>query len=342
LKPAKKQISLPFLIAAVIALFVFISTLKYLNNGLNPVGYNPYFFGNLLNIIVTFLTIAGLITAKRKSKNLSGILLYLLLILSVTPLILIFIDKYTGLLNLLDSYTSEEYFFTFQIKKIHVGLLFLISYFFQLYMMIYLWSRALSKERTVYLVSFFRTLLLLTLFFVISLFYVWFYPASPEEIKGKTYDYALVPGAAVWNKKSPSPIFEARLRKTLDLYRSGIVKKIILTGGKAPGELSEADAGYHFLLNLGVDTRSIIKEDKSGATREQIKYLYYIKNANSNSENLAIISDKFHLPRINQTCGFFGIKADLIPSGYKMIFSRAFYYRLREGIALILFWLFAI
>ncbi|MGK9367948.1 YdcF family protein [Melioribacter sp. Ez-97] len=342
MKSARKQISLPFLIPAVVALFLFITTLKYLNNQLNPLDYNPYFIGNLLNIIVMFLTITGLIAANRKSKNLSRMFLSVLLILSYTPLILIFIDKFTGLLNLLDSYTSEEYFFTFQIKKIHVGLLFLVSYFFQLYLMIYLWSCALSKEKAVYLVSLFRTLLFFVLFFIISLFYVWFYPAPKEGIKGRIYDYALVPGAAVWNKKSPSPIFEARLRKTLDLYRSGIVKKIILTGGKAPGELSEADAAYHYLLNLGVDARSIIKEDKSGTTREQVKYLFHIKNENGNPENLAIISDKFHLPRISQTCGFFGIKADLIPSGYKMIFSRAFYYRLREGIALILFWLFAI
>ncbi|MGK9477609.1 YdcF family protein [Melioribacter sp. OK-6-Me] len=342
MKAANKQIKLLFFIAAFTVLFLFISTLKYLNNELSPVNYNPSYFGNLLNIAVTFTTITGLLVAQKKKRSISRFFLTLLLTLSILPLILILIDKFTGLLNLLDSYTSEEYFFTFQIKKVHIGLLFLISFFFQLYLAVYLWSNVFFREKFVYLFSLFRTLLLLALFFIISLFYIWFYPVSLDESSSKTYDYALVPGAAVWNKKLPSPIFEARLRKALDLYRNGKIKKIILTGGKAPGELSEADAAYLFLLKLGIDDSSIIKEDKSGTTLQQVKFLYNYQKEKNNSGKIVFISDKFHLPRISQTCSFFGIKVDLIPSGYKMIFSRAFYYRLREGIALILFWLFAI
>jgi len=342
LKSANKQIKLPFFIAAFTVLFLFISTLKYLNNELSPVNYKPSYFGNLLNITMTLTTITGLLIAKKKVRSISKIFLNLLLILSIVPLILILIDKFTGLLDLLDSYTSEEYFFTFQIKKVHIGLLFLISFFFQLYIAVYLWSSVFFREKFIYLLSFLRTLLLLMLLFIISLFYIWFYSASFEEPSGKTYDYALVPGAAVWNKKLPSPIFEVRLRKALDLYRSKKIKKIILTGGKAPGELSEAEAAYLFLLNLGIDDSSIIKEDKSGTTLQQVKFLYNFQKENRSPGKIAIISDKFHLPRIRQTCSFFDIKVDLIPSGYKMIFSRAFYYRLREGIALILFWLFAI
>lgn len=47
-------------------------------------------------------------------------------------------------------------------------------------------------------------------------------------------DCAIVLGAAVYGA-APSPVFEERIRHALDLYRRGLVRKLIFTGGAGPG-----------------------------------------------------------------------------------------------------------
>ena len=159
-----------------------------------------------------------------------------------------------------------------------------------------------------------------------------------EKITEKEYDYGCIPGAAVWKKNKPSPIFEARIRKALELYRKNYYKKIILTGGNAPGEISEAEAAQKYLVNLGVNKKDIILEKETSTTSEQIKYLKkYFSN-----KKILIVSDGFHLSRITQIAKFFNLKVEGVSSDYTMTLEKAIYYRTRETVALLMFWLFAI
>jgi hypothetical protein len=57
---------------------------------------------------------------------------------------------------------------------------------------------------------------------------------------------------------------------------------------------------------------------------------------------LIIISDEFHLKRVEEMLDFYEINAKVVPSGYKLNFQKSLYYRIRDSIGLILFWLFAI
>ena len=68
--------------------------------------------------------------------------------------------------------------------------------------------------------------------------------------KDKTnFDYGIILGAAVWSGNKPSPIFRGRIKKGAELFKQKIINKIHLTGGNAPGEISEAKAALNYLVS---------------------------------------------------------------------------------------------
>jgi len=158
----------------------------------------------------------------------------------------------------------------------------------------------------------------------------------------KTIDAGTVLGAAVWGGNRPSPVLRERINKGYELYSYGIIKNIILTGGGAPGEMTEAEVSKKELLKKGVNEKNIIIENKSNSTLEQIAYLngnIYKKN---NWKETVIISDNFHLLRTKQICKFFGINAYTVSSDTPLSTESNFNYCIKESFAVILFWLFGI
>src|SRR5664280_3415396 len=84
---------------------------------------------------------------------------------------------------------------------------------------------------------------------------------------------AVVLGAAVWSNNVPSPMLASRAEKAYELYKMGYVNKIQVTGGNAPGELSEAEVASLYLKQRGVDANDIWIEKKSTNTAEQVRYV---------------------------------------------------------------------
>src|ERR1044071_307824 len=77
---------------------------------------------------------------------------------------------------------------------------------------------------------------------------------------------ALVLGAAQWNG-DPSPVLRARLDHALDLYRRGVVSRIILTGGVGKGDqLSEAAAGKLYLTEQRLPAEALLLDEQSTTT----------------------------------------------------------------------------
>lgn len=158
----------------------------------------------------------------------------------------------------------------------------------------------------------------------------------------KSLETGTVLGAAVWGGNRPSPVLRERINKGYELYSSGIIKRIILTGGGSPGEMTEAEVSKRELLKKGVNEKNIIVENKSNSTLEQITYLnenFYRKN---NWKETVIISDNFHLLRTKQICRFFGINAYTVSSDTPLSTESNFNYCIKESFAVILFWLFGI
>ena len=115
-----------------------------------------------------------------------------------------------------------------------------------------------------------------------------------------------------------------------------------MTGGNAPGEITEAEAAYKYLINLRVNPKNIVIENETSTTTEQVKFIKSSRLSNDDENKILVISDGFHLTRVLQICKFFKVPAMGVSSDYSLSFEKTIFYRTREGIALLLFWFFAI
>lgn len=293
-----------------------------------------------MNISFAFLLLIGLIVLKIQKNRLDGIrqkFLMSLLVLSVLLLFLVFLSVKVF------TYDANTYLFSFQVKKVYTGFFFILSQVIQIYSIIYVWGIIFSIEKFYELRTALRTVFSILLLIIFAMFFVWDVKEFKEKkLADDKYEIGLIPGAAVWSKEKPSPIFEGRIRKAFELYHDGKIKNIILTGANAPGEISESEAAFRYLTNLGANPNDLIVEKETSTTTEQIKYIKFNENIQNDFSHILIISDSFHLPRIMQICKFLGVDVSAVASDYKLSFAKTIFYRTRESVALLLFWIFAI
>ncbi len=314
--------------------------LKYYLNGLSLLEFRIDYIGNVLNLVITFLFLVGLGTCVIRKKNPDvkkvSLLLSFQMIVTIS-LVFIFAVEKLNIINL------TGYLFSFPIKKVYVGFLFILGELIQIYSMVYLWGLVFNPESLLGVRSIVRTAAAVAILMIFSLLYVWNVKIySEEKLPSAVFEYACVPGAAVWGRGKPSPILEGRIRKALDLYRKNRIKKIILTGGHAPGEISESEAAYKYLSNLEVPKEVMILETQSTTTTDQIKFLRNNFYEQQKIQPILMISDGFHLSRVTQISKFFKVSTLGVASDHSPSFSKTLFYRARESVGLLLFWLFAI
>ena len=152
---------------------------------------------------------------------------------------------------------------------------------------------------------------------------------------------ALAP-AAVWSGNNPSPSLSARVDKAIELYNNGYTGKILLTGGNAPGELSESEVAFNYAKKMGMDTTKIFMEQATTSSSEQIKFIKSNLVTNKNINDIIIISDSYHLPRILEISKFYNIDLKVASSKLQYNFQNKLYNKFRESLALVVFWSFAL
>lgn len=109
-------------------------------------------------------------------------------------------------------------------------------------------------------------------------------------------DCGIVFGAAVYGQNKPGPAITRRTAAAAKLWREGSVKRLIMTGGKGEGvRESEAQVMKNLAMELGVPGESILLEDKSHSTWENIAN---VQNLTSGCSSVIAISDGYHLARI--------------------------------------------
>jgi uncharacterized SAM-binding protein YcdF (DUF218 family) len=88
------------------------------------------------------------------------------------------------------------------------------------------------------------------------------------------YTVAIILGYKLNKDSSMDEILIRRLKLTMKLLKEEKIDKVILSGGcPVSGQLySEAEAMYQFLIEQGVDSNLIIKEEQSLTTVENAKY----------------------------------------------------------------------
>jgi uncharacterized SAM-binding protein YcdF (DUF218 family) len=183
----------------------------------------------------------------------------------------------------------------------------------------------------------------LTVLFTIA--YAFFFPtySRTDEIIDFNADAGVVLGAAVWRGHGlgarPSPALRERIEVGYDLLTKHSIPRIVVTGASAPGELAEAEVAKMDLVKRGVDPSQVIEETSSHTTLEQVRYLHDDLHLKQNWSRFVIISDQYHLARVVEMCKFNGLTAIGSPSRIRQPVIDLLYYRLRESVALLEYWM---
>jgi uncharacterized SAM-binding protein YcdF (DUF218 family) len=122
------------------------------------------------------------------------------------------------------------------------------------------------------------------------------YTYSLKTWKPIKSDAAIVLGAAVWND-IPSPVFRERINYSIKLYKDGVIKKIIFTGGRGDSnEEPDSAVAMRYAIEKGVPQEDILIETNSKITEENLKSAELIARKN-NLKSFLIVSDPLHMRR---------------------------------------------
>jgi uncharacterized SAM-binding protein YcdF (DUF218 family) len=127
------------------------------------------------------------------------------------------------------------------------------------------------------------------LYYLISTF-----DGIPKSGTPSKTDVGIVLGATLWNNE-PSPGLLERLDQSLKLYRSGVFKHIIVTGGldNNGATLTEAEGMRYYLLAQGVPDQAIAMDSQSRNTYENLLFAQQIMNRNG-WKTAVIVTHNYH------------------------------------------------
>ncbi len=119
-------------------------------------------------------------------------------------------------------------------------------------------------------------------------------------------DCIIILGAQVKGRKITDSL-KRRLDRAVRYLRSFPETKVIVSGGKGPGEdIAEADAMGDYLIRCGIDPGRIIRENRSVSTRENLRYSgRYI---DPEHDRVGIVTNGFHMYRSLLIAGQEGYK----------------------------------
>lgn len=150
-----------------------------------------------------------------------------------------------------------------------------------------------------------RLLLLLALWLVaVASYIVW----VGERDQAAPADAIIVLGAAAYDAR-PSPVFAERIRHGIDLYRRGLARHLIFTGGFGKGaRFSESQVAQRYALKHGVPKQAILIETRSRTTQQNLQQAAALMKAHG-FKRAIIVSDPLHMARALRLAREAGIDA---------------------------------
>jgi len=131
--------------------------------------------------------------------------------------------------------------------------------------------------------------------------------------KGKIYTIqdsptervAIVFGAGLTRSGLPTPVLRDRVRTAAELYFSGRVEKLLMSGDNRTINYNEPAAMRDFAISLGVPEQDIVLDFAGRRTYDtcyRARDIFGIQNA-------ALVTQQFHLPRALFLCNHMGVNA---------------------------------
>lgn len=139
---------------------------------------------------------------------------------------------------------------------------------------------------------------------------------------------AIVLGAAVYGKKTLSPILEDRVLTAIELYRASSVKKILVSGDNREVSYNEVVPVRNYLIARGVPEEDIFLDFAGFDTFDTMYRARHVFEV----ETAIVITQAFHLPRSVYTARAMGINAYGITADKHIYRDRQSYF-IRERLA---------
>ncbi|MGI4810207.1 MAG: YdcF family protein [Janthinobacterium lividum] len=144
-------------------------------------------------------------------------------------------------------------------------------------------------------------------------------------------DLAVVPGNTVTLGGEPSPRLQARLDTAVRLYRSGTVRRVLVSGGmEKPWYRDEASVMATYLRTKGVPSEVILEDHAGMDTLETARHTAALVKR---GEGVVVVSQWFHLPRAMLAMRRFGLR-EVSGEWPRWFETRDAYSFLREAVAL--------
>lgn len=146
------------------------------------------------------------------------------------------------------------------------------------------------------------------------------FPLSQIFLFGKT-DYsrpaeaAIVFGARVYSDGSASTALADRVRTACELYRRGLAKTLIFSGGPGDGSFHETDVMRALAIQWGVSDNDIVLDRDGLNTRATIENTrVHFSEARGTRPRLLAVSHFYHLPRIKLESQRLGLDIVTVPA----------------------------
>jgi uncharacterized SAM-binding protein YcdF (DUF218 family) len=126
-------------------------------------------------------------------------------------------------------------------------------------------------------------------------------------------DAVVVFGARAYANGRLSDALEDRIRTACELYRAGLAKRLILSGGPGDGAITEATAMRGYALSHGVRAEDIFVDDhglNTAATVRNTTPLFQQWQAH----RVLVVSHFYHLPRIKLAYHRAGVEVCTVPA----------------------------
>jgi SanA protein len=138
---------------------------------------------------------------------------------------------------------------------------------------------------------------------------------------------AIVFGAGLWRDGTPTTVLRDRISIAAQLYFSGKVQKILMSGDNSYVDYNEPAAMREYALGLGIPDEAIVLDYAGRRTYDTC----YRARAIFNVEQAILVTQRFHMPRALFTCNALGVKAIGVssdPRDYRV--GSLVYWNLRE------------
>lgn len=152
----------------------------------------------------------------------------------------------------------------------------------------------------------------------------------------RSADAVVVFGARTYADGRLSDALQDRIRTGCELYRAGLTKRLVLSGGPGDGTVHETEAMRRYAIKHGVRAGDIFVDEEGLNTQATVRNTVPLFRQWQTRRVLAV-SHFYHLPRIKLAYQRAGLEVCTVPARQKYFLSQIPYSMAREVVA---FWVY--